>query len=65
MDLVAALGLVMVIEGLALVIFARSVPALLMELDQIGARPLRLTGALLAAGGVLVYLFVRGSGSGA
>ena len=62
MDLLAALGLVMVIEGLALAVLARSVPALLAELDQIGPATVRRIGIGLVVAGVVVYYLVRGSG---
>jgi uncharacterized protein YjeT (DUF2065 family) len=63
MDLLAALALVMVIEGLALAIFSRSVPTLLGELDRIGPIALRRLGVFLVAAGFLTYLLVRGAGS--
>lgn len=61
MDLLAALGLAMVLEGLALTVFAKSMPELLAELSAIGPERLRLAGvAALLAGGAL-YLVVRGA----
>jgi len=60
-DLLAALGLAMVLEGLALTVFAKSMPELLAELSAIGPERLRLAGvAALLAGGAL-YLVVRGA----
>lgn len=60
MDLLAALALVAVIEGLALAIFARSFPALLAEIDQIDPAVLRRAGLVMIGGGACVYLLVRG-----
>lgn len=60
MDLLAALALVMVIEGLVLAILARSVPGMLAELDQIGPDALRKIGVVLVAGGILAYALIRG-----
>jgi len=60
MDLIAALGLVMVIEGLALAIFSTSVPALLATLDDIGPAQLRGIGIITVVLGAVVYLLVRG-----
>ena len=59
MDLLAALGLVLVIEGLALAIFARSVPQVLAEIDQIGPAVLRKLGIVSILAGGAVYLLVR------
>ena len=64
MDLLAALGLVMIIEGLALAIFAKSVPQLLATVDDVGSSTLRRMGIICAVLGVGVYLLVRQSGSG-
>lgn len=61
MDLLAALALVAVIEGLALVIFARAFPALMSEIDQIGPGKLRQSGMLLIVLGAIGYLLVRGA----
>ena len=59
MDLLAALGLVLVIEGLALAIFARSVPQVLAEVDQIGPALLRKLGIASVFVGGVIYLLVR------
>lgn len=59
MDLVAALALVMVIEGLALVMLARSLPELLAALDQMEPGRMRLIGAGMLAAGVLLYGVAR------
>ena len=63
MDLLAALGLVLVIEGLALAIFARSVPQVLAEVDQIGPSTLRRLGVASVIVGGIVYVLVRGGGA--
>jgi len=62
MDLIAALGLVLVIEGLALAIFARSVPQVLAEIDQIGPSFLRKLGVVSILTGGAIYLLVRRGG---
>jgi len=62
MDLIAALGLVLVIEGLALAIFARSVPQVLAEIDQIGPSFLRKLGVVSILVGGAIYLLVRRGG---
>ena len=59
MDLLAALALVAVIEGLALLVFARSLPALLAEIDQIGPETLRKMGIALLFGGAIAYWLIR------
>ena len=60
MDLLAALALVLVIEGLAAMIFAASLPELLAALEGMGARQMRLVGIVMAASGAVLYLLVRG-----
>lgn len=60
MDLLAALALVLVIEGLAAMIFAASLPELLAALEQVGARQMRLVGIVMAASGAVLYLLIRG-----
>lgn len=60
MDLLAALALVLVIEGLAAMIFASSLPELLAALEWIGARQMRIIGIVMAASGAVLYLLVRG-----
>lgn len=62
MDLIAALGLVLVIEGLALAIFVRSVPQVLAEIDHIGPSFLRKLGVVSILAGGAVYLLVRRGG---
>ena len=60
MDLLAALALMLVIEGLAAMIFASSLPELLAALERLGARQMRTAGILMAAAGAMLYLLVRG-----
>jgi uncharacterized protein YjeT (DUF2065 family) len=60
MDLLAALALVLVFEGLAAMIFASSLPELLAALRGIGARQMRLIGVVMAVSGGVVYLVIRG-----
>lgn len=60
MDLLAALALVLVIEGLAAMIFASSLPELLAALESVGARQMRVIGIVMAASGAVLYLLVRG-----
>ena len=61
MDLLAALGLVLVIEGLALAIFAASMPELLASMSQMQDHSLRLAGIAMAVLGGLGYLVIRGA----
>lgn len=60
MDLLAALALVLLIEGLAAMIFASSLPELLAALESVGARQMRVIGIVMAASGAVLYLLVRG-----
>ena len=60
MDLIAALALVLLIEGLAAMIFASSLPELLAALKGIGARQMRTIGIVMAASGGALYLLLRG-----
>ncbi len=60
MDLLAALALVLVFEGLAAMIFASSLPELLAALRGIGARQMRLIGIVMAVSGGVLYLMIRG-----
>jgi uncharacterized protein YjeT (DUF2065 family) len=64
MDLIAAIALMLVLEGLALAIFARSIPALLAEIERLDPRSLRRAGVASIAVGIAVYLLVRGGGAG-
>lgn len=63
MDLIAALALVMVIEGLALAILAKSVPELMAEMERITPDSIRRLGLVLVGLGVALYFVVRGSGA--
>ena len=60
MDLLAALALVLVFEGLAATIFASSLPELLAARGGIGGRQMRLIGIVMAVSGGALYLLVRG-----
>ena len=60
MDLLAAIALVMVLEGLVLAIMARSLPELLSELGRIGPDALRRLGIVLVVLGAGFYLLIRG-----
>ena len=59
MDLLAALALLLIFEGLVLAIFATSLPQLLAEIERIGPASLRRTGLVCIAIGVVFYLAVR------
>ncbi|HUF56333.1 MAG TPA: DUF2065 family protein [Thermohalobaculum sp.] len=59
-DLVAALALVLVLEGLALVMLARSLPELLATLEAMDSEAMRWIGFVMLASGAVVYLIVRG-----
>lgn len=60
MDLLAAIALVLMIEGLAAAVFASSLPELLAALKGIGARQMRIIGIVMAVSGGALYLLVRG-----
>ncbi len=64
MDLLAALALVLVIEGLAIVIFARSIPELMSALAELDANKTRNMGLFCVVLGALGYLFIRGAFAG-
>ena len=64
MDLIAALALMLILEGLALAVFARSMPALLAEMERLEPRALRRAGLVGIAAGVVIYLLVRGGPGG-
>ena len=59
MDLIAALALVLVIEGMALVVFASSVPALLATMAELDPMALRWAGLISVIIGAVVYLLIR------
>ena len=60
MDLLAALALVLVLEGLAVVVFARSLPELLAQMQGMDGAKLRQMGLIAMTLGVIGYLAVRG-----
>lgn len=60
LDLLAALALVLVLEGLALVVMARSIPELLAALDAMEPGAMRWAGFAMLALGAMLYLAVRG-----
>jgi uncharacterized protein YjeT (DUF2065 family) len=64
MDLIAALALMLILEGLALAVFARSVPALLAEMERLDPTALRRAGLVSIVVGTVVYLLVRGGPGG-
>lgn len=59
MDLLAALALLLILEGLVLAIFATSLPQILIEIERLGPDYLRRTGLVCIAIGVVFYLAVR------
>jgi uncharacterized protein YjeT (DUF2065 family) len=59
MDLLAALALVLILEGLALAIFARSMPQLLAEIERLGPGSLRRAGLVCIGLGTALYIMVR------
>lgn len=63
MDLLAALALIMVIEGLALFVFAKSLPELLVEIQRLGPRRLRILGLVSLALGAATYIMIRNAQS--
>jgi len=62
MDILAALALMLVLEGLSLALFARSLPQMLGELDKLGPETLRRVGIAAMALGIGIYLAVRAGG---
>lgn len=61
-DLVAALGLLLAIEGIAFAAFPAAMRRAMAEVSQVPAELMRLTGILSAALGVLLVWLVRGAG---
>ncbi|MBY8977422.1 DUF2065 family protein [Rhodobacteraceae bacterium NNCM2] len=59
MDLLAALALVLVIEGLALAIFATSLPELMASIDRVEPKDMRLFGVVMIGMGAIGYLVIR------
>lgn len=64
MDLLAALALVLILEGMALAVFARSVPELMAAMSDIDPGKTRTIGLACILCGALAYLFVRGTFAG-
>ncbi|MEM1276021.1 MAG: DUF2065 family protein [Pseudomonadota bacterium] len=60
MDLLASLALVLVIEGLALAVFASSLPELLAAVEGIEPGQMRILGFVFLAAGTVGYIAVRG-----
>ena len=60
MDLLAALALVFVLEGLAIAIFSGSVPEVLAAMRGVDGTRLRMAGVVIAISGAALYLLVRG-----
>ena len=58
-DLAAALGLLLVVEGLALAFLGPRLGAVVEALRAAGPEPLRWAGLAMAVLGVVVYLLVR------
>ena len=59
MDLLAAVALMLVIEGLAIAIFAGSMPELLASIESVDEGQRRLIGWAMIALGAAGYLLVR------
>ena len=59
MDLIAALALVLVIEGMVLAVFASSAPAILALMAELDPDGLRRAGIVSVLLGAVVYLLVR------
>ena len=60
LNLALALGLALVLEGLAYTLFARPLKRMMMEILAMPEFTIRLIGLTIAAMGVLVIWFVRG-----
>ncbi len=60
MDLLAALGLALVIEGLMLAIFAGTLNELMAVLRELGDSRIRVIGLATAVTGAALYLAIRG-----
>ncbi|MEL6998334.1 MAG: DUF2065 family protein [Pseudomonadota bacterium] len=64
MDLLAALALMLILEGLALAIMARSLPEILAAMKDIDKEGLQRIGLVCIGLGVVAYLTIRGGFSG-
>ena len=60
MDVLAALALVLVLEGLAVVVFSSSLEELLARLSEFTERERRIAGWAMVATGAIAYLVIRG-----
>ena len=60
MDILAALALMMAIEGLAAIVFAPRLPEVARVLGDLDPAQVRIAGLILVAVGGGLYLFVRG-----
>ena len=60
MDLLAALALVLVLEGLAVAIFAGSLPELLATMRGLSPEKMRGIGIAMVVSGAMAYLLIRG-----
>ena len=60
MDILAALGLALVIEGLMLAVFAGTLDELMAVLRELGAARIRRIGLITAVAGAALYLVIRG-----
>lgn len=60
MDLLAALALVLVIEGLAVAIFAGSLPEMLAAMRVTTEAQRRVLGIVMVVCGAAAYLAIRG-----
>jgi uncharacterized protein YjeT (DUF2065 family) len=58
-DLLAALGLMLVLEGMALAIFTGRLPEILEQLKAVGSDGLRWAGLAMAIAGTGLYVLVR------
>ena len=59
-DLIVALGLVLVIEGLLLAAFPKAVRSAMESMDKLPDSPLRIAGLVGAIVGLLIVWFIRG-----
>lgn len=59
-DLLTALGLVFVIEGLFLAVFPHRLRQILVMMEKISPDALRVAGLVAATAGVLFVWFLRG-----